>query len=220
MGTGAPAPGGGQGSPSVFFAPAYTAPFLSGIPLALTIHDISFVAHPEWFRMREGLRRRWLTRRSAQAAAVILTDSEFSRSEIHDHFHIDRSRIQVIPPGLAPPRGDVRMRSGNPGDTVARSDSETGREPLVLYVGSVFNRRRVPDLIAAFARIVREVPEARLVIAGENGSWPPLSLPDTIAAHGVASHVVLKDYVSDEELSTLYAAHRCSRSSPSTRASG
>jgi glycosyltransferase involved in cell wall biosynthesis len=192
--------------PTAFFAPAYTAPLLPNIPLALTIHDISFVAHPEWFRMREGVRRRWLTRRSAAAASVILTDSEFSRSEIHDHFHIDRSRIHVIPPGLAPPRGDVRMRSGTPGGTGVHPESATGRrEPLVLYVGSVFNRRRVPDLIAAFARVVRELPEARLVIAGENRSWPPLSLPDTIAAHGVASHVVLKDYVTDQELSTLYA---------------
>ena len=66
----------------VFFAPAYTAPLGIAVPLALTIHDISFVAHPEWFRWREGLRRRWLTRRAAHAAAVVFTDSQFSRSEI------------------------------------------------------------------------------------------------------------------------------------------
>jgi len=40
----------------LFFAPAYTAPLGTGLPLALTIHDISFVAHPEWFRAGEGLR--------------------------------------------------------------------------------------------------------------------------------------------------------------------
>jgi glycosyltransferase involved in cell wall biosynthesis len=181
--------------PDVFFAPAYTAPVLSGIPLALTIHDLSFVAHPEWFRIREGLRRRWLTRRSAEAAAVILTDSEFSRSEIQSHFHVDRSRIHVIPPGLAP-RHSTDRRSAPAG------------EPLVLYVGSIFNRRRVPDLIAAFARVVREVPDARLAIVGADRSWPRLSLPDIAAAQGVASRVEVKAYVTDEELSRLYERAR------------
>jgi hypothetical protein len=46
----------------VFFAPAYTGPLLVRTPLVAAIYDISFVTHPEWFRLREGIRRRWLTR--------------------------------------------------------------------------------------------------------------------------------------------------------------
>src|SRR5262245_64041579 len=49
----------------VFFAPGYTSPLLLTIPTVLTVHDISFVAHPEWFRWKEGLRRRTLTRWSS-----------------------------------------------------------------------------------------------------------------------------------------------------------
>lgn len=177
--------------PDAFFAPAYTAPLLlSGTPLALTIHDIAFAAHPEWFRIREGMRRRWLTRRCAEAAAVIFTVSEFSRSEIHTNFGIDRSRIRVIPEGVPPRR-------------IARGAHDL-REPLVLYVGSIFNRRRLPDLIAAFARVVRELPDARLVIVGDDRTWPPLSLPQVAAAHGVEARVELRSYVSDEELVALY----------------
>ncbi len=41
-----------EDNPDIFFAPAYTAPVGLGIPLAATIHDISFLAHPEWFRAR------------------------------------------------------------------------------------------------------------------------------------------------------------------------
>ena len=39
---------------SVFFAPGYTAPLTLAIPTVVLVHDISFVAHPEWFRWREG----------------------------------------------------------------------------------------------------------------------------------------------------------------------
>ena len=45
----------------VFFAPAYTAPLRLRVPVVVTIHDLSFAAHPEWFGLREGLRRRWVT---------------------------------------------------------------------------------------------------------------------------------------------------------------
>jgi glycosyltransferase involved in cell wall biosynthesis len=182
-----------QDQPDVFFAPAYTAPLGTSVPLAVTIHDVSFVAHPEWFRPREGLRRRWLTRRAADTAAVIFTDSEFSRSEIHTHLRVDPSRVQVIPPG-------VRKAVPEPGAVASR-----GSSPLVLYVGSLFNRRRLPDLIAAFARATGQLPAARLAIVGDDRTWPPQDLPATAAALGVADRVDFLSYLADADLAALYA---------------
>ena len=175
---------------NVFFAPAYTAPLGLAVPLALTIHDVSFLAHPEWFRPRERLRRRWVTRRAASAAAVILTDSEFSRREIESYLPGSASRIRVVPPGVA-------RRFHDPVKSAAR-------ERLVLYVGSIFNRRRVPDLIEAFARATGGV-DARLVIVGANRSYPPQDLAACAAAHGVAASVELRQYVTDVELVALYS---------------
>jgi glycosyltransferase involved in cell wall biosynthesis len=176
--------------PDVFFAPAYTAPLGIAVPLAVTIHDLSFMAHPEWFRPREGMRRRWLTARAAAAAAVIFTDSRFSRGEIERYLHVERSRICVIAPGLAPR---------------ARSTSAAPRRPVVLFVGTLFNRRRLPDLIAAFARAARTIEGARLVIAGDDRSWPPQDLRAVAAAEGVERQTEFRSYVPDAELAALYA---------------
>jgi len=173
----------------VFFAPAYTAPVGLSVPLAVTIHDISFVAHPEWFRRREGLRRRWLTRRTATKAAVVFTDSEFSRREIETHFHVDPGRIHVIPPAVTP-----------------RTPRQRGaREPLVLFVGSLFNRRRLPDLIAAFAEATTDLPQARLAIVGDDRTWPRQDLPAIARAHRVYEKTLFHRYVTDEELADLYS---------------
>ena len=79
-------------------------------------------------------------------------------SEIERYLGSIPSRIQVIPPGTPAPRVDA--------------GSGSGREPLVLFVGSLFNRRRLPDLIAAFARATTAPPDARLVIVGDNRTWP------------------------------------------------
>ena len=35
----------------VFFSPAYSAPLRITVPIVVTLHDVSFVAHPEWFHM-------------------------------------------------------------------------------------------------------------------------------------------------------------------------
>jgi glycosyltransferase involved in cell wall biosynthesis len=177
--------------PDVFFAPAYTAPLGLRAPLALTIHDISFIAHPEWFRPRERWRRRLITRRSAAAARVVFTDSEFSRTELETRLGLPPNRIRVVPPGVSTPLGGTRDPSQVP-------------EPLVLYAGSIFNRRRLPDLIAAFAQAIAGLPAARLVIVGADRTWPRQDLRRIAAAHGVGDRVELLKYVSDAELGKLY----------------
>jgi glycosyltransferase involved in cell wall biosynthesis len=176
-------------SPDVFFAPAYTAPLGIGVPLAVTIHDISFIAHPEWFRPRERLRRRWLTGRAAATASVVFTHSAFSRAELETRLHVDPGRIRVIPHGVT--RVVVR-------DPVYR-------QRLVLFVGSLFNRRRLPDLIAAFARATSDMPDARLVIVGADRTWPSQNLQGVAEAQGVAAKIELRSYVTEAELAGLYA---------------
>ena len=177
----------------VLFAPAYTAPLASDVPLVVAIHDMSFVAHPEWFRTREGVRRRWLTRRAAESARAIVTISEFSRRELIDHFDVRPDRIHVIPPGV--PQQLRRAASDNVG-------------PLILFVGSIFNRRHVPDLIRAFGRIARKRADCRLALVGDNRSYPREDLTRTIATEDLEDRVEWRAYVSDAELRTMYSRAR------------
>ncbi len=191
--------------PDVFFAPAYTAPVGLGVPFALTIHDISFIAHPEWFRRRERLRRRWLTTHAARTARVVFTDSEFSRSEIETRLKVAPQRVQVIPPGVASPGSRVPdLRSLHP-DPALQIPDPGSRHPLVLFVGSLFNRRRLPDLIAAFARAAATLPDARLVIVGADRTWPAQDLGAVATSCGAGAKVQVLSYVGEDELRDLYA---------------
>jgi glycosyltransferase involved in cell wall biosynthesis len=187
-----------RGRLDVFFAPAYTAPVGFGVPLAVTIHDISFIARPRWFRPRERWRRRILTTYAARHASVIFTDSEFSRSEIERHLAVEPGRLVVIPPGVT----DPAPPNPHPG---TRQSPASSHEPLVLFVGSLFNRRRLPDLIAAFALAAESVPGARLVIVGADRTWPKQDLRLVATANNVLERVEIREYVSQDELNGLYA---------------
>jgi glycosyltransferase involved in cell wall biosynthesis len=192
--------------PDVFFAPAYTAPLGVGIPLAVTIHDISFVAHPEWFRLRERWRRRVLTARAARNASVIFTDSEFSQSEIEARLGVERARIRVIAPGVTTRAPASRLTDPAPlPDPASRIPDPDSRSPLVLFVGSLFNRRRLPDLIAAFASATADLPDAQLVIVGADRTWPVQDLREHAGSLGVANRVRVLDYVEESQLAALYA---------------
>jgi len=171
----------------VLFAPAYTSPIRCPVPVVLTIHDVSFAAHPEWFSWREGFRRRTLARMSARRAARVIADSEFSKREIAARLGVDPARIDMIHLGApAPP-------------------PPAPREPLVLYVGSIFNRRHLPVLVDGFSRVAARHPALRLEIVGDNRTHPPLDIDGAIARSAVADRIRVRPYVPDDELAALYA---------------
>ena len=173
----------------VFFAPGYTAPLTVAAPLVLTIHDVSFFAHPEWFSFREGVRRRQLTAWSARRARTVITDTEFSKSEIARHIGV--KNVRVIPLGID--------RSHDRSD--GRSDA---RAPIVLYVGSLFQRRRVDRLIHAFDLVADRVADARLEIVGENRTNPHVDFESIRAGCRHGDRVSIRSYVDDAALASLY----------------
>lgn len=182
----------------VFFAPGYTTPLLLNVATVVLVHDISFTTHPEWFRWREGLRRRLLTRWSSENAEVVLTVSETARREIITHFSVPEHRVRCIYPGVLAPLGSVHP----PGV------SSDARELLVLFAGSIFNRRHLPDLIVAFKPIAKTHAGAHLAIVGDNRTHPYQDLPALAAAAGIAPQVLIRPYVSDTELAELYGRAR------------
>ncbi len=184
-----------RGGYDVLFAPAYTAPLTGSTPIALAVHDVSFAAHPEWFRPRERWRRAWVTTRAARRARVVVTLSSFSRDEIARHLGVDSRSIRIIPLGTGLPASAT-------GDAVRRRP--TG-PPTILFVGSIFNRRHLPALIQSLPHIARRHPGVELVIVGDNRTWPPQDLRAVAEAAGVSSQVRETAYVDDHELDALYA---------------
>lgn len=177
----------------VLFAPAYSGPIVSAVPMVVAVYDVSFAAHPEWFGTREGLRRRLVTGMSARRAATVITSSEFSRREISRHLRVDPGRIEVVYPGVTP---------------VALAPSQDTREDLVLFVGSLFTRRHVPALVEGFTRLARRQSDVRLEIVGDNRTNPRVDFEALAAAPGIGRRVMLRSYVADAELSALYGRAR------------
>ncbi|MDR1989516.1 MAG: glycosyltransferase family 4 protein, partial [Acidobacteriaceae bacterium] len=183
-----------QDRADVLFSPAYTTPLLTEIPRVVMVHDVSFAAHPEWFHWREGTRRRILSRQSARRARAVITVSEFSKEEIIKYFGTPAERIHVIYNGVTAP----------PVDPSARRATHEVRQPRrILYAGSIFNRRHVPDLLLGFGLLAQRHPNVELDLVGDDRSFPPEDIAGLVAS--VADpRVRWHQYVPDAELARLY----------------
>ena len=90
----------------------------------------------------------------------------------------------------------------------ARAFTARDSDHLLLYVGSLFNRRHLPELIDGFGRLARRRPEAHLEIVGDDRTNPPIDFTQLVAQAGAGDRIRIRSYVSEEELASLYARAR------------
>jgi glycosyltransferase involved in cell wall biosynthesis len=125
----------------IFHAPSYTAPLRGPRPLVVTIHDVSYERHPEWYPYRRDPIRRAFYRASAAAADRIITDSQFSKSEIIAAYGVRPELIDVVP--LAAP---AAYCAGPAMPLAPQWPSE-----YVVHVGDLHERRNLMMLARAVA---------------------------------------------------------------------
>ena len=188
-----------RGDVDLIHAPAYTAPLWGSTPVVLTIHDVSYERHPEWYPYRRDVVRRAFYRRSARSAAHIVTDSQFSASEIVAAYAIDPRRITVAPLGVS---ASFAVR-----DPQVAEETPAGIEtPYLLHVGDLHPRRNLPMLVGALLDARRGAGTTRtlsLVLAGiDRGIGDELRAIALKA--GAPEAVVLLGPVSETLLGHLY----------------
>ena len=183
----------------VFFAPAYSCPLSLAVPRVTTVHDMSFFSIPDDFGLGDGMRRRALVAASIRVSRRVLAVSDFTRREIVARFPAAAPRIVVTPHGAdhdlaaAPSREEARQRLGL-------------RGPMVLTVGTILNRRCLPVLFHAAARLRRSWPDLTLEVVGENRTHPHLDLVSLARRAGLDGGARVSGFVGEAALADRYAA--------------
>src|SRR3954466_9125006 len=75
----------------------YTAPLACRVPVVVSVHDVSFLEHPEYFPWLRAQQLRFTVRRTIQKAASVITPSEFSRKRLVEAYHPDPAKVAVVP---------------------------------------------------------------------------------------------------------------------------
>src|SRR5664279_554872 len=182
----------------------YTAPLACPVPVVVSVHDVSFLEHPEYFTRDRAWQLQWSVRRTVHRAARILTGSEFSRSSILKVYgELDEDKVVVVPNAAA---SEFRPIAREAASAVVREHFQIDA-PFVLSVGDLQPRKNQIGLIRAFARLVKAYPQLkhRLVLAGQE-TWFARRVRETARDSGVADRIQFTGFVSDGELVHLYNA--------------
>lgn len=197
----------------ILFSPNYFIPKLYKGRSVVTIHDLIYEAAPDlynWPGFLDKLFLRKWSRRSAERADMILAPSNFTKKEVIKHYKINPDKIKVTP--LAVNSAFNVETHRNQVDNVKKKYGIYDK--YILYIGSIFNRRHLSEIVHAFENIFPEFQNYQLVIVGSNYTNPYIDiekdiltinkfLQDTLKIRN-RFPIIHKHYIDQEELLALY----------------
>ena len=182
----------------------YTAPIGCGVPVVVSVHDVSFLEHPEYFPRVRAWQLQWTVRSTVKSAARILTGTEFSRKSILKVYgDLDEDKVVVVPNAAASEFRPISRESA----AVTVRDMLSISTPFLLAVGDLQPRKNHIGLIHAFARLVRAYPQLKhnLVLAGKP-TWFADRVHEAARESGVSDRIQFCGFVTDSDLLQLYNA--------------
>ncbi len=181
----------------------YTGPLGCTVPMVVSVHDVSYLEHPHYFTRFRSRQLRFTVKRTVEAAARILTPSEFSRRAILRHYKLDERKVVVVPNAVSSSFRPVERESA-----AAQVEEKFGiRGPFVLTVGDLQPRKNHLGLLHAFEETLRQHPHLphRLVFVGKE-TWYSKELHRAVLRSEVAGRVHFTGFVEDPDLLQFYGA--------------
>ncbi len=181
----------------------YTGPVWSPVPLVASVHDVSFLEHPQYFTRFRAAQLRCTVKRTVHAAARVLTPSEFSRRAILEHYDLDERKVVVVPNAVSSAFRPVEREVAG----AALAEKFGLRGPFVLTIGDLQPRKNHLGLLRAFEevlRVHRHLPHC-LVFVGKE-TWYSKELHRAVARSAVGDRVHFTGFVEDSDLLYFYGA--------------
>ena len=164
----------------------------SGIRSVVTIHDLIFLRHPEYYNWFDAKLYSWKFRQTLREADHIIAISQCTKRDIMQLGNVPEERISVIYQSFAPrfkaspssPRGDGQQAA-----------------PYILSVGTIEERKNVLLAVKALHYLPANLS---LVLVGRATDYAR-QVRRYADHHGLGRRVIMRHDVSNDELPSLYA---------------
>ncbi len=175
---------------SILWSPANTGPLMIQNQ-ALTIHDLSPLEHPEWFRESFVAWYRLFLPILARQVRRVFAPSEYVKHKVIARFNV--KDVTVTPNGI-----DHSLFCPH-----AKQSKFDLADRYILFVGSLEPRKNLDHLLRAWNEIKIDFKETWLIIVGVSGNvFRSVNFPQKM------ERVRFLGYVEDETLAGLYANAR------------
>jgi glycosyltransferase involved in cell wall biosynthesis len=211
----------------VLHAPDFVLPPTQAKRRIVTIHDLSYLVHPECALPSVARYLREAVPRSLSRAHAIVADSQATKDDMVQLLGVPAQRVTVVYPGIGP-----QFRPLPPEETEPVRVQLGLPERFILFVSTIEPRKNLVRLVEAFAELearglgleassnkvgnatsensTTSSPSLQplaaglaLVLAGRKG-WMYEPVFETIARLGLGGRVQVLDFVDDSHLPIVY----------------
>ncbi len=189
-----------ESRPRLLHFPNAQAPLWLPAPYVLTVHDASLFRHRAYHPPNRVLALRPLLPHLARRARAVITDSEFSRSELVRLLGLPPEKVHVTYPAAPPDYRPVTDPAQL--ETVRRKYRLP--ESYLLYVGTLEPRKNLTRLAQALGQLRHRGTPSPLILAGPAG-WKMAGFAAEVERLGLNDYVRWLGYVPEEDLSGLYS---------------
>lgn len=189
------------GPVEIFFEPNFFIPPLRSTKAVVTVHDLSFQRHPEFFPSGVAKQRIVQLSKTLKSADAVIAVSHFTADEICTLWPKYRAKVHVVHEAPGPefcPQSRKKIQ-----EIISRLELKT---PFILYVGALELRKNVTFLIQAYLKL-RSSGDTKyqLVLAGSPGYGAEDIM--RLAYSGIEKGWIrYLGFVPQQDLPSLYAA--------------
>lgn len=151
-----------RNKPDIFFAPGQLIPFGCPKKTIVTVHDSAFKIFPKAYSFFGKIYLKWMNKRIADQAKMILTPSQFSKNEFVKLYSFPAEKILVTPLGYDEKLFNFEVDKEN------FKNNLNITKPFIFYVGRLEEKKNITTLIRAFEKIKINF-DCQLVLAGKPG---------------------------------------------------
>ena len=181
---------------SILHAPAYLAPWNAGVPLVLTIHDLSVGRMPTGHPVEWRMYNRLMLPRLARGATTIITPTETTRQDVIHTLGVTPERVVATPYGV-----DERFFGQG-----RRDRSAAPAAPVIVFPGPPIGRKNLDIVLRALATAPAgsALSAARLEITGALAEDFP-GYQKTVLETGLRERVTWLGTLPFENMPAVYA---------------
>lgn len=136
----------------------------------------------------------YIIKNSIQKSKAIITPSKFTKKNVIDYFKVSEGKISVTYEGGT----SEKILNIKGDDSILRKNNITS--PYILYVGNAYPHKNLETLIASVEDINNEY---KLVLVGKIDEFYE-RIKKIVNEKKLNSRIIFTDYVSDEDLVSLY----------------
>ena len=187
------------GANEIFHATNHLLAHFNYAKTVYTLHDLIFLRYPEYHLPYN----RWYLTLTMpcylRAADIIIAPSEASKRDALHYYQIPKNKIKVIYEAAAPHFRPVREP-----ETLARVRQQYHLpQKFILHVATIEPRKNLSRLLEAFATLLADWPDLKLVLVGKKG-WLYEAFFQKLQAMGLERQVIFPGFVAEADLPAFY----------------